>query len=250
MMLKPTEILRRLVRQVGLLVLLTLIGGIAGAVYSATRTPSYTAKALVLVIGAPGDAPTAISFAQAYGRIATEGAVVEEAAATLGPAAGGLSQVTASTSPEAPVIEITATNSTPVRTAQVANAVATTLVSFANQRRDDTRVTASVLGAASVPTTPASPNPPVELAVGAVTGLLVGGLAVLAGVGRSPIAVRRTKKVKVPGASTARPDGGPAQTAPAQFGPSSAGPDDHDTIAADAVSSETREPAAVDGGQR
>ena len=38
---------------------------------------------------------------------------------------------------------------------------------------------------ASAPASPSSPKPPLELAVGAAAGLLIGGLTVLAGVGRS-----------------------------------------------------------------
>jgi uncharacterized protein involved in exopolysaccharide biosynthesis len=39
------EILRRLIRRFGLVLLLTVLGGIAGAVYGAVKTPTYTAKA-------------------------------------------------------------------------------------------------------------------------------------------------------------------------------------------------------------
>jgi capsular polysaccharide biosynthesis protein len=179
------EILKRLVRRFGLLVLLTVLGGAAGAAYSSLKTPTYTAQAYVVVTAEPGEAVAALNFAQAYGRIATKGAVTDRAAATLGSAKSDLKQVTASTSPDTPVIEITSTGTKAQRTADVANAVAKALVDYGTARKDQTRVGMAVLAAASVPRAPSSPKPPLELAVGAAGGLLIGGLAVLAGVGRS-----------------------------------------------------------------
>jgi hypothetical protein len=92
--------------------------------------------------------------------------------------------VTASTSPDAPVVEIVATGTSATRTADVANAVARSLAEYGSDRKADTRVDLSLLAAAMTPTAPSSPKPPLELLVGAAAGLLVGGLAVLAGVGR------------------------------------------------------------------
>jgi capsular polysaccharide biosynthesis protein len=191
--LTSPEILKRLVRRFGLLVLLTLLGAIAGAVYGAAKTPTYTAQAYVVVTGEPGESIAALNFAQAYGRIATKGPVADRAAAALGANAGDLQQVTASTSPDAPVIEITATGTSRTRTADAANAVARALVDYGTSRKDQTRVSLAVLATASVPVSPSSPKPPLELAVGAAGGLLIGGLAVLAGVGRVAVAARRTE---------------------------------------------------------
>jgi uncharacterized protein involved in exopolysaccharide biosynthesis len=181
--MKP-DIVRQLVRRFGLLVLLTLLGAAAGGAYGALKTPSYVAQAYVVVTGPAGESPVAVNFAQAYGRIVRTGPVTDRAAAILG-SRTGLSQVTASTSPDAPVVEITATGTGAKRTAAVANAVAQALVDVGNGRKDQTRVTLSVLAAASAPSAPSAPKPPLELAVGAAAGLLLGGLTVLAGVGRT-----------------------------------------------------------------
>jgi len=184
--MKPTsaQMLRHLVRRFGLLVLLTLLGAIAGGAYGALKTPTYVAQAYVVVTGQPGEPATAVNFAQAFGRIVTTGPVADKAAAALG-SSEDLKQVTTSTSPDTPVIEITATGTTARRTAAVANAVAQALVDVGNGRTSQTRVTLSVLAPASVPAAPSAPKPPLELAVGAAAGLLLGGLTVLAGVGRS-----------------------------------------------------------------
>lgn len=178
------EILRRLTRRFGLVLLLTLAGAIAGGVYGAVKTPTYTAKAYVVAIGASGDPNTPLNFAQAYGRVATTGPVLLKARALLGTNTSGLDRVTASTSPDAPVIEIDATGSSAQHTADVANAVAKGLADYGSDLKGDTQVSLALLAGATTPTTPTSPKPPLELLVGAAGGLLIGGLAVLAGAGR------------------------------------------------------------------
>jgi capsular polysaccharide biosynthesis protein len=204
---KSPEILRRLVRRFGLLLALTVIGGAAGAVYGATKTPTYTAKSYVVAIGDAADPISALNFAQAYGRVATTGPVMALAGPRLGADRSGLDTVTASTSPDAPVIEITATGPNAQHTAAVANAVANALADLGNSRKADTHVSLALLAAATTPTKPSSPKPPLELAVGAAAGLLIGGLSVLAGVGRASAARYRQ----------AREDAAPARYDVAEF---------------------------------
>lgn len=211
--MKSREILRRLVRRFGLLLLLTLVGGAAGATYAAMKTPTYTAKAYVVAIGEPGESITALNFAQAYGRIATSGPVLAQAAARLGGDRTGLSSVTASTSPDAPVVEITASGTSARHTTDLANAVAGALADYGGLRRSDTKVTLSMLAPATVPEKPTSPKPPLELAVGAAGGLLIGGLAVLAGVGRS-MTVRERAEEEEEEEETAEPARYEAEIAP------------------------------------
>jgi capsular polysaccharide biosynthesis protein len=189
--LNSREILKRLVRRFGLLVLLMLIGGLAGAVYSAVKTPTYTAKAYVVAIGDPGEAITALNFAQAYGRIATSGPVQAAAGVRLGADKSGLADVTSSTSPDAPVIEVTATSTAAQHAADLVNAVAVALAEYGSSRKTETHVSLALLAGATTPASPSSPKPPLELAVGAAGGLLIGGLAVLAGVGRASAARER-----------------------------------------------------------
>jgi capsular polysaccharide biosynthesis protein len=182
---KAREILRKLVRRFGLLLLLTLIGGTAGAVYGALKTPTYTAKAYVVAIGDAGDPITALNFAPASGGVATTGPVLAKAGTLLGADQTGLDQVTAATSPDAPVVEVTATGTSAAHTANVANAVANALATYGSARKAETKVSLALLAGATTPAKPSSPKPPMELLVGAAGGLLIGGLAVLAGVGRA-----------------------------------------------------------------
>jgi capsular polysaccharide biosynthesis protein len=163
---KAREILRKLVRRFGLLLLLTLIGGTAGAVYGAVKTPTYTAKAYVVAIGDAGDSITALNFAQAYGRVATTGPVLAKAGTLLGADRTGLDAVTAATSPDAPVVEVTATGTSAVHTANVANAVANALADYGSSRKAETHVGLALLAGATTPAKPSSPKPPMELLAG------------------------------------------------------------------------------------
>jgi capsular polysaccharide biosynthesis protein len=204
------EILRRLIRRFGLVLLLTVLGGAAGAIYGAVKTPTYTAKAYVVAIGDAGDPNTALNFAQAYGRVATTGPVLVKAGTLLGGSAG-LDRVTASTSPDAPVIEIDATGPSAEHTAAVANAVGRALADYGSDRKADTHVGLALLAGATTPDRPTSPKPPLELLVGAAGGLLIGGLAVLAGAGRkeTPAAAEEPEHFT---AEVPRPDfDGPAE---------------------------------------
>lgn len=182
--MKAHEILRLLVRRLWLLLLLTAIGGGLGAAYAALETPTYTAKAYVVATAEAGDPISALNFAQAYGRVATSGPVLAKAGELLGSDRTGLDSVTASTSPDAPVVEIDATGSSAQHAADVANAVATALTAYGTDRKAATHVGLALLAGATTPQTPSSPKPPLELVVGVAAGLLIGGLAVLAGVGR------------------------------------------------------------------
>lgn len=185
------QILRRLMHRFGLLLVLTILGGTAGAVYSATKTPTYQATAYVVVTAGAGEPFAAVNFAQAYGRVATTGPAAANATQALGAgSARDLARVTASTSPDAPVIEITASGTSAGRVQLVANAVAQGLIDFGTTRKAETRVGVSMLAPAARPSRPSSPKPPLELAVGAAAGLLLAGLAALAGVGRSALARR------------------------------------------------------------
>ena len=71
----------------------------------------------------------------------------------------------------------------PTRSAQA-------LVDFGATRKAETRVGLPMLAAAITPTAPSSPKPPLELAVGAAAGLLVGGSGG-AGRGRPAVGARR-----------------------------------------------------------
>ncbi len=198
------QIMTRLVRWL-LLGLVTALGALAGLGYVLLSHPVYTAKAYVLVVAQnPGDSTSAVSYAQAYARIAGQGEALNAAAAASNGAASVSelrSQVRASTSPDAPVIEVTGSAGSARHAADLANLVAIGLVNTANDHSADTRMRLTVLSAAIPPADPASPRPALDIAVGAAMGLLLGA-------GRAPVTV--------------------APAAAVLNRPEKAGPNDHD----------------------
>jgi len=206
----PTaEILRRLVARNGLLIVTTLLGAVAGLLYAVIRAPSYDASAYVVLTPASTSVAdsTAVSFAQAFGRIATQDGVLRRAAQIVGEGStDGLRRaVRVSTSPDAPLIRVTGSAGTAPLAAARANAVATALIVYGNQRSIRTRVRLDSFAEATPPPAPTSPRPALDTAVGGATGLLVGGLAVAAGAGRRTGAGHPAEPA---GADAAAPAGG------------------------------------------
>jgi len=187
-MASPAHVLRRLLAQGALLVVMVLLGAATGLLFGRSQPPTYDAQAYVVVTPlAQSSDTTAVNFAQAYGRIVTQEVVLAPAAATLG-RGGSVAelrrQVRVSTSPDAPLIQLTGSAGTPTQAADLANAVSRALVDYGFRRRAQTRVRLDSFADAVPPSAPASPNVPLDTAVGAAAGLLLGGLAVMAGVGR------------------------------------------------------------------
>ncbi|WP_147255887.1 lipopolysaccharide biosynthesis protein [Streptomyces sp. PT12] len=148
------------------------LGLVCGTWHAALAEREFAAEGYVQVTAAEGDA---IGVAQAYGRMATGGAVLSAAAESAGVAAGRLAdRVRAATSPDAPMIEITGTGPNGAAAARAANAVAGALVDLAGP---GTRLT-QVLPAAP-PATPIAPVPPLSIALGVCAGAVAGGAASL-----------------------------------------------------------------------
>lgn len=162
--------------------LLVVLGALAGLGYALLRQPVYAANAYVVVVARDSGDNTAVSYAQAYARIAGQGdalvAAVQDSNEQI--SATDLQRaVRASSSPDAPVIEVTGSGYPARRAADLANLVANALIRTANQHSTDTRVRLILLSPALPPRTPVSPQLAVDVAVGAAAGLLLGGLALL-----------------------------------------------------------------------
>jgi capsular polysaccharide biosynthesis protein len=198
----PSQVLRRLLAQGVLLVVAVLLGAAAGAIYAAQQTPRYDAAAYVVLspVSASGDDTTAVNLAQAYGRIVRQDVVLARAAGTLGHG-GSMDElrrhVRVSTSPDVPLIQLTASADAPARAADLANAVAKALVEYGIERRAQTRVRIDSFAEASPPSGPSAPNRMWDIAVGAAAGLLLGALAVTAGVGQGLSAAGRRRREDV-----------------------------------------------------
>ena len=185
------EVLAQLVRRWWLTGVLAVLGGLAGLVYALVSPPVYTASAHVIVIAQnEGDGLAAVNYAQAFARVATQGQVVDAAVSRSDGTATKedlQGNVRVASSPDGPVVEITGTASSPARAADLANLVAGGLVDSANRHTAQTRMSLTVFSEATAPAEPTSPRLGMAVAVGAASGLLLGGLAVLLGSGRDHV---------------------------------------------------------------
>ncbi|MEZ7003533.1 lipopolysaccharide biosynthesis protein [Streptomyces sp. AD55] len=163
-------------------------GGLLGGGYGLLRTPQYTATSYVVAVPTEkSDPAAALGFAQAYGRVATQLAVLGDAQKTAGvPVATLRSSVRAQTSPDAPMVSITATSSRPAEAAGMADAVSGALTRHAEAAGDDTHVVLRSFARATRPTEASSASAPLTGLVGASAGGLLGGLALLVRPRRDP----------------------------------------------------------------
>ncbi|MGP2441016.1 lipopolysaccharide biosynthesis protein [Streptomyces sp. JW3] len=158
-----------------------LAGGLLGGAYGLVRTPQYTATSYVVAVPGKGSDPaSALGFAQAYGRVATQLAVLGDAQVWAGvPVATLERSVRTRTSPDAPMVSVTATAARPDLAADLADAVTRALTRHAAHSADATRVTLRRFARATEPTSPVTAGPAVTGLVGLSAGGLLGGLALL-----------------------------------------------------------------------
>ncbi|WDV51823.1 lipopolysaccharide biosynthesis protein [Streptomyces coeruleorubidus] len=158
-----------------------LAGALAGGTYGALTPPAYSATAYVLAVPtAKSDPQAALGFAQAYGRVATQLAVLADAQVEAGVPARTLREsVRSATSPDAPMVAVTATAARPGLAVDMANAVTRALTRHAHHAKDATHVELQQFSRAVRPTEPSSAPPVLTGLVGASAGGLLGGLALL-----------------------------------------------------------------------
>ncbi|WP_380280285.1 hypothetical protein [Kitasatospora purpeofusca] len=180
-MTEPRSSVRRLVGRWWPLVLAAPLGAAAGAGYAVVAHPSYAANSYVIVVPeTQGETGTAVNFAQAYGRLAGQPQVLAAAAAETGHGLGELTAlVRGTTSPDAPMIEITGTGPRPQEAVRAADAVARSLVAFANTNTKETGVRLVPLAAAAEPEKPTTPSGRLDVAVGGAAGVLIGALVLM-----------------------------------------------------------------------
>ncbi|AWT43371.1 MULTISPECIES: lipopolysaccharide biosynthesis protein [Streptomyces] len=181
-----------------------LAGALLGGAYGLAQPPVYTATAYVVAVPTDkSDPASALGFAQAYGRVATQLAVLGDAQVWAGVPARTLQEnVQTATSPDAPMVSVTATAARPDQAADMANAVARALTRHAQDARASTHVELQQFARAVKPAEPSSASAGVTGLVGASAGGLLGALALL---------VRPRRAQDEPGRSPAVP--GPALAA-------------------------------------
>ncbi|MFF8291303.1 lipopolysaccharide biosynthesis protein [Streptomyces sp. NPDC016309] len=158
-----------------------LLGVLAGGAYGLLTTPEYAATSYVIVVpSAKSDPAGAMGLAQAYGRVATDIAVVGDAQVAAGvPAETLRAGVQTATSPDAPMIAITARAPEAATAAGMADSVARALVEKGSHTERSTGVKVLQFTRAVTPADPVSPSVPLSLLVGGCAGGLLGGLALL-----------------------------------------------------------------------
>ncbi|MEU9223054.1 lipopolysaccharide biosynthesis protein [Streptomyces massasporeus] len=160
----------------------TLVGGLLGGSYGLLTPSTYTATSYVIAVPTEKSTPdAALGFAQAYGRVATQLAVLGDAQVYAGVPVRTLQHsVRTATSPDAPMVAVSATSSRPDLAVDMANAVTRSLTRHADDSSDSTNVRLVRFSRAVEPREPTSASPAVTGLVGASAGGLLGGLALLA----------------------------------------------------------------------
>ncbi|MFE0675998.1 lipopolysaccharide biosynthesis protein [Streptomyces sp. NPDC058867] len=156
-------------------------GGLLGGAYGLLQPPAYTATSYVVAVPTEGSDPSsALGFAQAYGRVATQLAVLGDAQVWAGVPVSTLQEsVRTATSPDAPMVAVTATSSRADLAADMANAVSRALTRHAADTEASTHVELQQFARATEPAEPSSASPALTGLVGASAGGLLGGLVLL-----------------------------------------------------------------------
>ncbi|MEU4271999.1 lipopolysaccharide biosynthesis protein [Streptomyces sp. NPDC026092] len=204
-----TAAARRIPRRLLVLPASVLIGAALGGGYGVVKTPQYAATSYVIVVpGEKSDPAAALGFAQAYGRVATDIAVTGDAQVWAGVPAATLRQsVQAATSPDAPMISITARSTTPAKAVSMADGVARALVLNSTHVSGSTGVKVVQFSRATKPVAPVSPSATLSALVGGCAGGLLGGLALLVRPQRAARAEARHSRqttAAVPGPTVAK----------------------------------------------
>ncbi|RZB14696.1 lipopolysaccharide biosynthesis protein [Streptomyces sp. F001] len=160
----------------------TLLGGLLGGAYGLVTPPEYTATSYVIAVPTDKSGPdSALGFAQAYGRAATQLAVLGDAQVWARVPVRTLQHsVRTATSPDAPMVAVSATSSRRGLAVDMANAVSRALTRHADDTSDNTQVRLVQFSRAVKPTEPTSTSTAVTTLVGASSGGLLCGLALLA----------------------------------------------------------------------
>ncbi|MFF8774601.1 hypothetical protein [Kitasatospora sp. NPDC015120] len=219
-MTEPRRIARRLVGRWWPVVLAVPLGAVAGAGYAVVAHPSYAANSYVIVVPeTPGETVAAVNFAQAYGRLAGQPQVLATAAAETGHRTAELaSLVHGTTSPDAPMIEITGTGPRPEEAVRAAEAVSRSLVAFANTSSRETGVRLVPLAAAAEPERPTTPSGKLDVAVGGSAGVLIGALVMMTRRRRAAPTGSAAGEPDITEAAAAEPAAGEPDTAEAAAG--------------------------------
>jgi succinoglycan biosynthesis transport protein ExoP len=185
-----SDYLRILRKYWALILALALAGLAASALYSLTKTPEYSSSSKVFVSTQSSDNLSELTQGNTYSqqRVKTYVNLVSTpivlqpviAALELNVTAGQLAgQVSASSTADTTIIQITATSEDPVLAAELANTTAESLTGVVakietSEDGSSSPVKLTRVQEANVPNQPGSPNVPLNLTLGTVIGLALG----------------------------------------------------------------------------
>ena len=172
----------RTLRALGLLALLMLpvLGALAGYAVTLVTPPKYTAEAYVLISSTGGaNEVTPGDIAQAVARVATSESVIAAGSSDSLVEAAREDHLTSNASPDAPLVELSATASSASTAAQLANDLANAVELHMSSNAQVEEVSASTFASASAPAEPSSPNLVVNVAAGAALGLLLASVGLV-----------------------------------------------------------------------
>ena len=178
----------------------TLLGALGGLTYSAVKTPTYTATATVLVTADRGVAAQSdiTVFANNYAHAVTDPTVLGPALAGAGismSADEARKHLTVSVPAGSSLITIAATAQSGADAAALANAAASGIVTYGSTQAPKTGYDVSTYIPATAPTSSSRPDRALNVFVGALLGLAVGGAVVLV--------IRRSRRASVEAALSA-----------------------------------------------
>ncbi|MCR2814120.1 polysaccharide biosynthesis tyrosine autokinase [Microbacterium sp. zg.Y1090] len=201
---------RSLRRRWVVIVVLTVLGGLAGFAYASTQTETFRAQAAVVVIPTRGDSTMELvqgsnyvqGLVQTYAVVATSpavlGPVIEELELDTTPRALA-GRITVDSPLDTTVLEIAATGADPEMTANIANAVADQLADAVEDLAPQTQtsgpaVRVETISEAVAPRAPIAPNTRLIAIAGALAGFVLG---VVYAVLRQLLATRLTSREDV-----------------------------------------------------
>ncbi len=155
-----------------LVVLLPVLGGLAGLAVAALTPPRYTAHAYVLISG-NGEVTdvTPSQLAQATARVAiSESVLVAGGAGDRLLTASTDDRLIASSSPDSPLVDLAATAGTAAGAANLADQLSRTVTAGMSTVTSDLTMEASIFATASPPREATSPNYLVDVVAGAGLG--------------------------------------------------------------------------------
>lgn len=161
-------------RFVLLLSALPILGAALGLLVAALMPASYTAHSYVILITSPGGADgSATNVAQATARVATKTSVLDSAGADASlVSAAEKGRLTATASPDAPLVDLAASAGTAEEATRLSDGLARSTETQVNNFSKQTGVGARVFAKASAPLDPTIPNYPVSILAGLALGVL------------------------------------------------------------------------------